>query len=63
MEAENIQGKKDGKLGGNFSYVETIHKKIAEVLESPSCLNCSWAVLFDIGTPWRYCGFGSRPPQ
>lgn len=33
LEAQNIQGKKDGKLGGNFSYVEAIHKKIAEVLE------------------------------
>ena len=33
LEAENIQGKKDGNLGGNFSYVEATHKGITEVLE------------------------------
>lgn len=44
LEAENIQGKKDGNLGGNFSHVEAIHKGVVEVLErhnlSESLLSC-----------------------
>jgi len=33
LEAENIQGKKDGNLEGNFNYVEAIHKVFLVVWE------------------------------